>query len=195
MLGTTRALPAHRIIEEHTDGLATLLRSVDPAIVQRVVDLLDDVREHGGTIYVAGNGGSAATASHLANDLGKATRRHGRPPVRVVSLTDNVSWLTALANDEGYENAFAGQLDNFAGPGDVLIVLSASGNSPNLIAAVRCAQEHGATTVGLLGFDGGALRSLLDVVVWLPTEKGAYALVEDAHSALAHVLTLCLCER
>ena len=93
----------------------------------------------GNTIYLAGNGGSAATASHWANDLGKATKCPGAKPIRVVSLSEHVSWMTALANDDGYDRIFAGQLENFAVPGDVLVVFSASGNSPNLVEAVRTA--------------------------------------------------------
>jgi D-sedoheptulose 7-phosphate isomerase len=163
---------------------------VDP--VGRIVRLLADVRERGGTIYVAGNGGSAATASHWVNDLGKATKTSGCKPLRVMSLSDNVSWLTALANDEGYERVFSGQLENFAQPGDILVVISASGNSPNLVKAVECARERGATTIGLLGFDGGILKNKLDACLWIPTKKGAYGLVESAHSLFCHILTSCL---
>jgi D-sedoheptulose 7-phosphate isomerase len=195
MLQATGALPAQRIMQEHRDGLIDLLRSVDPQTLEHVVASLRTARDHGGTIFLAGNGGSASTASHLANDLGKATRATGRASVRVVSLTDNVAWMTALANDEGYDRVFAGQLENFASPGDVLVVISASGNSRNLIAAAECARAQGATTVALLGFDGGALLGLVDHALWLPSAAGAYALVEDAHSALCHVLTQCMCER
>ncbi|HWT92769.1 MAG TPA: SIS domain-containing protein [Solirubrobacteraceae bacterium] len=194
MLQATRPLPTQRIIEEHTTALNGLLSGVDPLVLDRLVTTLRDTRDAGGTLFVAGNGGSAATASHLACDLGKATRSPGRAPVRVMSLADNGAWLSALANDEGYDRAFAGQLENFARKGDALLVISASGNSPNLVAAVECAREHGVTTLGLLGFDGGALLGLLDQPVWLPSAPGAYALVEDAHSALCHVLTKCLCE-
>jgi D-sedoheptulose 7-phosphate isomerase len=109
-----------------------------------------------------------------------------------MSLSDNVSWLTALANDEGYDRVFSGQLENFARPGDVLIVLSASGNSPNLIEAVNLARRRGVRTVGFLGFDGGALKGQVDDYIWLSTEKGAYGLVESGHSLLCHILTACL---
>jgi D-sedoheptulose 7-phosphate isomerase len=195
MLDATRTLAARRIMEEHTAALDTLLRTVDADALERVVETLALTRDAGGTVFVAGNGGSAATASHLANDLCKATRSPDRTPIRVLSLSDNTPWFTALANDEGYDRAFAGQLDNFAGPGDVLLVISASGNSPNLVAAVESAHAHGATAIGLLGFDGGLLRAMVDEVVWFRTPRGEYALVEDAHSALCHVLTLSLCER
>jgi D-sedoheptulose 7-phosphate isomerase len=107
-------------------------------------------------------------------------------------LSDNTSWLSALSNDEGYERAFSGQLENFAAPGDVLVCISASGNSPNLVRAVDLAREREVTTVGLLGFDGGVLMRLVDVAVCVTTEKGAYELVEDVHSVVCHAITRCL---
>ena len=169
-----------------------LLALVDLNAMGRVLEILRNARDDHATIYLCGNGGSAATASHWVNDLGKATKVNGHPAMRVMSLSDNVSWLTALANDEGYDRIFAGQLENFARPRDVLIVISASGNSPNLLKAVEIAQSRGVTTVGLLGFDGGALKERLDDYLWIPTEKGVYGLVESFHTLLCHILTDCL---
>jgi D-sedoheptulose 7-phosphate isomerase len=175
-------------------GFEDLLNRIDLDVIERVVSRLSTARRNGAMIYVAGNGGSAATASHWVNDLGKATKNPNRKPMRVMSLSDNISWLTALANDEGYERVFAGQLENFGQPGDVLIVISASGNSQNLMEAVKVACARGMTTIGLLGFDGGALKSQVDECLWLPTEKGAYGLVESVHSLLCHILTDCLAQ-
>lgn len=169
-----------------------LLDAIDLDAVQRAVVLLRSARDAGGTVYIAGNGGSAATATHLANDLGKATRQPNRPHFRVLSLSDNVSWLTALANDEGYERVFVGQLESFARPGDVLVVISASGNSPNLVRAVEWATTQGVSTIGILGFDGGALRDLVGELLWVPTAIGAYGPAESAHSVVADVVTTCL---
>jgi D-sedoheptulose 7-phosphate isomerase len=126
------------------------------------------------------------------NDLAKSTRRAGVPPMRVMNLTDNVPWLTALANDEGYDRVFAGQLENLGRPGDVLVVISASGNSPNVLSAIEGAQQAGMVTMGLLGFDGGAALEQLDVVIWVRTEVGAYGLVETAHAAVADIVTATL---
>jgi D-sedoheptulose 7-phosphate isomerase len=112
--------------------------------------------------------------------------------MRVMCMSDNVSWLTALANDEGYDRVFAGQLENFAGPGDVLVVISASGNSPNLIEAVQLAKKRGVLTTALLGFDGGKLKGLVDEYLWLPTEHGQYGIVESGHTVLCDILTTCL---
>ena len=173
-------------------ALEVLLDRVDLDAIERVVQRLRRVRDAGGTVFIAGNGGSAATASHWANDLGKATKRSGRAPMRVMCLSDNVSWLTALANDEGYERAYAGQLENFAGPDDVLIAISASGNSPNLVAAVDVARDSGGTTIGFLGFDGGVLKDMVDEHVWIASPPGSYELVEDGHSVLCHIVTTCL---
>jgi D-sedoheptulose 7-phosphate isomerase len=169
-----------------------LVRNLDLKAVLRVGARLQQVRDSGATIYVAGNGGSAATSSHWANDLGKAARRSGANPIRVVSLGDHLSWVSALANDEGFERIFAGQLENLARPGDLLVVISASGNSPNLIEAVQTARSLGMSTVGFLGFDGGALRSLVDDQVWVQSPKGLYGPVEDVHHIICHVLATCL---
>jgi D-sedoheptulose 7-phosphate isomerase len=183
---------ARRIAAEYVQGFEALLRQIDPNAIGRIVQCLRNAGNRGATIYVAGNGGSAATASHWGNDLCKATKCSGEAPLRAMSLSDNVSWLTALANDEGYERVFSAQLENFARPGDVLIVISASGNSPNLVEAVEFGRQHGLLTIGFLGFDGGVLKDKVDDYLWLATEKGAYGLVESGHSLLCHILTTCL---
>ena len=183
-----------QILSEYRRALAGFQDEEFVNAINRVVQLLCAARDRGAMIYVAGNGGSAATASHWVNDLGKATKCSGQAPMRVMSLTDNVSWLTALANDEGYERIFSGQLENFAQAGDVMIVISASGNSQNLLEAVELARSRGVLTVALLGFDGGVLKHKVDDYLWLPTEKGAYGLVESAHSIICHVLTTCLAQ-
>jgi D-sedoheptulose 7-phosphate isomerase len=181
-----------RTVVEYVNNLEQLLKALNLDALDRIVERLRIARTDGAMVFIAGNGGSAATASHWVNDLGKATKRSGCRPMRVMSLSDNISWLTALANDEGYERVFSGQLENFARPGDVLVVISASGNSPNLVEAVKLARQRGMTTLGLLGFDGGALKNLVDECLWLPTEKGAYGLVESAHSLICHMVTDCL---
>ena len=180
------------VIPAHLSDVRSLLNHVPMFTLERIVEVFQKARDEGAFIYIAGNGGSSATASHWVNDLGKATKRSGRRPMRVVCLSDNTSWLSALANDEGYDRVFSGQLENFAKPGDVLVCISASGNSPNLIRAVDVARERGVTTIGLLGFDGGALKSRVDVMLCVSTEKGAYEVVEDIHSVVCHAITKCL---
>jgi D-sedoheptulose 7-phosphate isomerase len=176
------------VARAHLAELGGLVASVDVPALERLGRRLHQVRERGGTVFVAGNGGSAATATHFAADLGKATKaRHG-VRLRAVSLTTNESWLTALSNDEGYERSIAGQLENFITEKDLLLLISASGNSPNLLAAVEEAERHGASTAALLGFDGGRLKERVDDCVHVATEKGEYELVEDVHSAACHAL-------
>jgi D-sedoheptulose 7-phosphate isomerase len=191
-VSTTGVHRSATIAAGYLRALDEVLQTLDLEVLERVVQHLRTVRDLSGTVFVAGNGGSAATASHFVNDLGKATKVSGRSHVRIMSLSDNVSWLTALANDEGYERVFSGQLENFAGPGDLLVVISASGNSPNLLRAVELANARGMTTIGLLGFDGGALRTMVDECLWLQTEMGAYGLAESAHSVVLDILTTCL---
>ena len=181
-----------QLVSDNFRAFENLVRRIDLDAVERIVQCLRVARDNGATIYIAGNGGSAATASHWVNDLGKATKCAGRASLRVMSLSDNTSWLTALANDEGYDVVFSGQLDNFAQPGDVLIAISASGNSPNLLRAVELARQRSVFTIAFLGFDGGLLKNEVDEYLWLPTEKGAYGLVESAHALLCHVITTCL---
>jgi D-sedoheptulose 7-phosphate isomerase len=185
---------AREIAARYLRDFERVLAAVDLDAVARVVARLAVARDRQRTIYIAGNGGSAATASHWANDLGKATKCAGRGWIRVMCLSDNTPWLTALANDEGYERIFAGQLENFGAVGDVLIVISASGNSPNLVEAVALANERGLVTIALLGFDGGVLKDRVSEYLWLPTERGAYGLVESGHAVVCDMVTTCLME-
>jgi D-sedoheptulose 7-phosphate isomerase len=184
--------PVKQVATDYLEAFESVLHLVNVDAIEKVVRHLQDARDSRATIYVAGNGGSAATASHWVNDLGKATKRSGQAPLRVMSLSDNVPWLTALANDEGYDRVFSGQLENFAQPGDVLIVISASGNSSNLLRAVELARSRGVITIAFLGFDGGILKDQVDEYLWLPTKKGAYGVVESAHALFCHILTDCL---
>ena len=179
------------IAREYLAEFVARLEHLDLEALERVVERLRAARDAGSMVYIAGNGGSAATATHWANDLAKATKRSGRAPMRMMCLSDNTSWLTALGNDEGYERIFAGQLENFARPDDVLIVISASGNSPNLLRAVELARERDVVSIGLLGFDGGALKSMVTESLWLETEIGAYGLVETGHVLMADIITTC----
>ena len=181
-----------RIAAAYVADLQTLVEELDRAAILRVVEMLRVARDAGRTVFIAGNGGSAATASHWVNDLAKATRRSGRRPFRVIGLADNLSWLTAIANDDGYEHVFADQLDNLAVADDVLLVITASGNSPNILLGVEAARSRGVRTAALVGFDGGAVRPLVDECVWVRTAKGEYGLVESVHSIACDIVTTCL---
>ncbi len=164
--------------------LSTALAELDEAAVDRVVDLLVEAHRAGRAVLIMGNGGSAATASHFACDLQAAARNGKR--LRVSSLNDNMPLLTALANDLGYENVFSEQIASNAAQGDIVIVLSASGDSENIIRAIRAASDHGAVTVGILGFGGGRARDLLDHSIVLGSRK--FGIVESVHNALEHLV-------
>ncbi|MBI3616042.1 MAG: SIS domain-containing protein [Candidatus Omnitrophica bacterium] len=181
--------------EDYFKTVIELIRSVDLSVVEQVVDRLRAAQDRKGTVFLIGNGGSASTSSHFANDLGKAMRKRGDSTLRILSLTDNVSWLTALANDDGYEQIFAGQLENHLRAGDLVIAISASGNSENLIRAVRFAKSKGAQTVGMIGFNGGALRELVDVALFIPSPVGRYGPVEDVHLMLQHLISEAMASR
>jgi D-sedoheptulose 7-phosphate isomerase len=185
-------LPTRRIAEQYLATFSSLVRSIDLDALDRIVDRIRTVRDDGRTIYIAGNGGSAATAAHWVNDLGKATKRSGQKPIRVIGLADNAPWLTALGNDEGFDRVFAGQLENFAQPDDMLIVISASGRSRNLVNAVELARNRGLVTIGLLGFDGGLLKDMVTDALVIESEIGAYGPVETAHALVADIITTCL---
>jgi D-sedoheptulose 7-phosphate isomerase len=175
---------------DHFDALASCLREIDRAAVGRLVAAVRQARDGGGVLYTLGNGGSAATASHLALDLAKNTRRPDRPRVRALCLADNVGLLTAWANDSAYEEVFAAQLDAVARPGDLVVAVSGSGNSANVLRAVEVARAHGAATFGVAGFDGGQLAAAAgDCVVVRSTNM---QLVEDAHMAIMHAVMVAL---
>lgn len=185
---TADATGAADYARRYVDYVGRLLNGLDFRAVEEFARILEEARRAGATVFLAGNGGSAATASHFANDLGLGTRAPGAPPLRAISLTDNVPVVTALANDRDYADIFVGQLAVLFRPGDVLVVISASGNSANVVRAVEYANAHGGTTVGLLGFDGGKLRTLCRLPIVVATPAGEYGPVEDVHMVINHLL-------
>jgi len=166
-----------------------VLDNLDFPAITEFAHRLEAIRVAQRTVFFVGNGGSAATSSHFANDLVKACRRDGKPGFRAISLTDNVALMTAIANDDGYENVFTGQMRDLFKKGDMLVAISASGNSPNVLAAAKLAHDLGGEVVGITGFDGGELRRLADCVVHVPSQKGEYGPVEDVHMILDHLVT------
>jgi D-sedoheptulose 7-phosphate isomerase len=171
-------------ISDYVSSVAAVLAEMPCAEVERLVDALLRASEAGRTIFVFGNGGSAALASHAACDLGKGTCDVSRQRVRVLSLTDNVPLMTAWANDTAYELVFTEQMKNFLEAGDVAFAISGSGNSPNVLHALRHAREAGATTVGLTGFAGGKMKALCDVCVVVPSDN--MQIIEDLHVMASH---------
>jgi D-sedoheptulose 7-phosphate isomerase len=177
-------------IHGYINGLQDLLDRLPQLAIEEVIDLLGQARLENRQIFILGNGGSASTASHFVCDLAKNTRLQGFPNYRVIGLTDNMAVFSALANDEGYENVFAGQLASFVRPGDVVIAISASGKSPNVIKAVELARRMGARTIGMTGFDGGLLGGAVDHHIHVPSHTIEF--VEDVHLMLEHLITKAL---
>jgi len=171
---------------EYIGPVQEAISALDCNDIARVAELILDARARGGRVYIAGNGGSAATASHMASDLVRAAAESPGPPLRCHSLADCVPVLTALSNDVDFESSFGLQVEQLIEPGDVLVLISASGQSPNIIAAARAAQKHGASVVGLAGFGGGRLAEIADAAVVVRSHE--YGPVEDIHLLINHLL-------
>lgn len=175
---------------EYLEGLKKCIDALLLDEVANVIRYLEEAYRKGKQIFIIGNGGSAATASHMACDLGKITSPESDNAAwrfRVTSLTDNVPWITALANDLGYEYVFSEQLKNLLHKGDMVIAISGSGNSPNIIEGIREAKFLGATVLGILGFDGGKALGMVDASILVRSEN--YGHVEDVHMVLDHLIT------
>ena len=176
------AIEAH--VRDYANTLSQALLSIDWQQLHCAVSAIETVRRRGARLWVAGNGGSAAISDHLLCDWVKGTFTTAQPPIRVHSLVSDTALLTACANDFGYEASFSRQLEMLAEPGDVVICLSSSGNSPNIIAVLRQAQTMGLKTIAFTGFSGGAAAKLADISLHIPTDN--YGVVEDCHQILMH---------
>ena len=174
--------------KSYIDYLSSVLSNISLTDIEKFVEVLIDARERESSIFFIGNGGSAATASHFANDIAIGTRTYEKP-FRAISLCDNQAVITAIANDDGYEKIFSQQLQVLLKKQDVVVAISASGNSPNLIQAIDTSKEMGAITVGISAFDGGKMKEMVDVSLHVPTEKGEYGPAEDAHMVLDHLIS------
>lgn len=170
------------------DYLKQVFDGIDLQSINRFIETLLDARARSATVFFIGNGGSAATASHFANDLSIGTNDYDRP-FRVISLTDNVPVITAISNDFGYDEIFVRQLRVLGKKGDVLVGISASGNSPNLLKAFDYAQSVGIKTVAITAFDGGQMKNLADDGIHVPTEPREYGPAEDVHMVLDHLVS------
>ncbi len=178
----------NQFIKSYIDKLKNLLDNINVETITNIIDLLETTQKNSGVIYIIGNGGSAATASHMANDLNIGLKRRGIRKFNVISLADNISVGTAISNDIGFENLFSMQLEDVISDKDLLIAISCSGNSPNIIKAVKYAKERNLQVVGCTGFNGGELKLLSDVNFHVDTPKGEYGLVEDVHMILDHII-------
>jgi len=180
-------------VSHYRKGLDQCYDELPVEKLERVAEILLRAQREGRRVFFLGNGGSATTASHMAVDFGKGTALAGQPRLRAISLTDNVGVITAWANDANYEAVFKEQLENLLEPLDVVIAISASGNSPNVLQAVEFGRKRGAVTIGLIGFGGGKLKDLVDIDITVSSRN--YGQVEDFHLTLDHILSQYLRER
>lgn len=186
------APPTSAWISDYLERQCQVLSNLPVNTIVRLIDRLRQAAENGATIFLAGNGGNAASAAHFATDLGKGASDASSIRFRVVCLADNVAWLTALGNDYDFADIFVRQLMNFARPGDILLVTSVSGSSPNLVKAVEWARTQGLITVTLVGARKGRLAELADEVIVVTDTH--YGRVEDAQMTILHLLAYAFME-
>jgi len=173
-------------IQNYISTLQQTMSQLPQPLISEVIHVLQRARMQGNQVFIMGNGGSASTASHFVCDLAKNTRYDGLPHFRAIGLADNMEIFSAYGNDEGYESVFSQQLINLVNPGDVVIAISASGNSMNVVNAVEEAQKHSATTIGFTGFDGGRVGKLVDIHIHVDSKIIEH--VEDIHLMLEHMI-------
>ncbi|HEX5416010.1 MAG TPA: SIS domain-containing protein [Chloroflexota bacterium] len=187
---TSITIDAETFAQGYVRALTAALQNVDLGKVTNIIEILWKAYENDQQIFFLGNGGSAASASHIVTDLTKGALGHrgdaNARPVRAISLTDNLALMSAWANDVGYDSVFLGQLRTYLRPEDVVVAISASGNSENVLRAVRFARELGSITIGLAGFGGGKLAKLTNPCIVV--DSNHYGIVEDVHMQLGHVI-------
>lgn len=174
-------------IEKYLSQLAEVLSNTPREVILEIASTLREAQDNNQQVFVFGNGGSAATASHMMCDFGKNTRIPGKPRLRILSLNDSIPTMTAYANDEGYENIFSEQLLSLGEKGDVAIAISGSGCSPNVLKGLHAARELDLKTIGLTGYEGGELKAVVDICLVVPSDS--IELIEDVHLILNHILT------
>lgn len=174
---------------EYITYLSGILNEIDVQIIDDIIDVFINARNKGKKIFFAGNGGSAATSSHFSEDMSMGTFVNGKKPFKSISLTDNIAYITALGNDEGYKNIFVGQLKILFDDDDVIVGISASGNSLNVIKAIEYANKHKGVSIGLVGFDGGRMKDICKYCIHIKTMNGEYGPVEDIHMIICHLIS------
>ena len=180
-------------IKSYLDQQAAALAAVDAAAIAALITLLKQAVTEDRNIFIFGNGGSASNSSHFSTDLGKSASDALGQRFRIMTLNDNVSWMTAIGNDYAYEDVFSRQLDNFARPGDVAMTLTVSGSSPNVVKALRLARDRGLQTIALVGGKGGAASEIADHVLRIADTH--YGRVEDVQMTICHLLAYAFVEK
>lgn len=187
-------VPQESSVQDYFQALGQIIPRLPYQAIEEIITAIMKAAGEGRTIFVFGNGGGAATASHIACDLNKGTiTSDDSRRLKVMAFTDNVPMLTAWANDAGYEHVFSEQLKNFIQPGDVVLAISASGNSKNVIRALETARQAGAVTVGLCGYNGGKMKPLCKICAIVPADH--MQMIEDLQHAMAHSIFLAVRER
>mgnify|MGYP001137424661 CR=1 FL=1 len=179
-----------KIIQQYFIALKDVINHFPIEELEEILDVIKSAREEEKTIYICGNGGSWATAAHMVCDFSKNTRMTDNKRMRVIGLGDNIPTLTAYANDEGYDRVFVEPLLSLMQTGDLLIAISGSGKSPNVLRAVEAASDSGVKTIGLTGFQGGELQEKVDHCLVIPSDS--MEMIEDFHMIVDHILTICL---
>jgi len=175
--------------QKYLKRISEIIKSIDPHQIEIFFDICEKSRLNKKRIFFAGNGGSASTASHFASDfLGTNIKKDLNPPYQAISLSDNNSVITAFGNDFGYDLIFKNQLISLFHEGDVLVVISASGNSPNIVEAVKWVNENNGISVGIVGFDGGQILQLCQHTIHCQSNQGEYGPVEDMHLIIDHII-------
>lgn len=178
---------------EYVNSLCSVLRDLPLSSLADALAMLEQAHAERRQVFLAGNGGSAATASHMANDLMKGVAKACAGGLRAMSLSDSIPLITAIANDDGYDDIFSGQLVDLADPDDLLILISGSGNSPNVVRAAAVARDIGMSSIAFLGMKGGELAAMVDVAVVVPSDD--YGFIEDVHMVFDHLVTAYLREK
>lgn len=179
--------PAAEVVLDYKVRLEQALRAIDVSAVTQFCSLLLSARERNSTVFIAGNGGSASTANHMVVDWLFGTNL-AKPSLKIISLVDNVSVVTATGNDKSFEQTVVRPLQALAQPEDILVLVSASGSSPNLVLAARSARDLRVQVVAITGFQGGSLSSLSDLEIRVPTRIGDYGVAEDLHLSIGHMV-------
>lgn len=187
-----RCTTSSEMVEQYIDHLKNVLDTVPVDTISAILETVEEAANRGSTVFFIGNGGSASIASHFVNDLVYGTRCEDHPSVRAVSVTDNLAVVTALANDNGYHRCFVMQLEANLRPNDVVIALSASGNSPNVVEALQYARDVGATVISCTGFRDGEMRKFADIDLHLDLPHGEYGPAEDVFMVLDHMIYSCI---
>ena len=178
-------------IKSYLDTEIETLKKLDIEEINKAMNLLEETRKNGGVVYTCGNGGSAATASHIKNDFAKGISYDLKHKYNFVSLSDNIATIMAIANDDSYDQVFYKQIENIIRPNDVLLAISGSGNSKNVIKAVEYAKSVGCKVIGMTGYSGGKLKELSDIKLHVPLDNMQVA--EDIHTIFNHCMMHILC--